>query len=149
MPIKLAVAPIAWSNSDLPELGGDTSLEICLRESREAGFTGTETGVKYPMDPQQLGPALAAHDLHLASGWFSGTLRECSVDEEWENLQEMLTTFEALAAPVLVYAETAGSVQTQKNVPLSQRPVMPDTEFPEYGRRLTELANRMADYGAG
>ena len=45
MSVELAVAPIAWSNSDLPELGGDTTLETCLKESREAGFTGTETGV--------------------------------------------------------------------------------------------------------
>ena len=55
MSVQLAVAPIAWSNSDLPQLGGDTPLETCLRESREAGFTGTESGAKYPMDPEKLG----------------------------------------------------------------------------------------------
>ncbi len=37
MSVQLAVAPIAWSNSDLPQLGGHT-LETCLRESREAGL---------------------------------------------------------------------------------------------------------------
>ena len=47
MSIQLAVAPIAWSNSDLPELGGETSLETCLRESRESGFTGTETNIRW------------------------------------------------------------------------------------------------------
>jgi inosose dehydratase len=83
MSIQLAVAPIAWSNSDLPELGGETSLETCLRESREAGFTGTETGVKYPLDAEILGPLLETHGLQLASGWFSGTLRECSVEQEF------------------------------------------------------------------
>ena len=31
MSVQLAVAPIAWSNSDLPQLGGDTPLETCLR----------------------------------------------------------------------------------------------------------------------
>ena len=30
MSVKLGVAPIAWSNDDMPELGGDTSLEQCL-----------------------------------------------------------------------------------------------------------------------
>ena len=39
MTIRLGVAPIAWSNDDLPELGGDTPLEVCLKESREAGFS--------------------------------------------------------------------------------------------------------------
>jgi len=147
MSIQLAVAPIAWSNSDLPELGGETSLETCLRESREAGFTGTETGVKYPLDAEILGPLLETHGLQLASGWFSGTLRECSVEQEFENLRQMLTTFKALNAPVVIYAETNGSVQSQQNIPVSQKPVMPDAEFPEYGRKLTEVADRMADFG--
>ena len=35
---KLGIAPIAWSNDDLPQLGGDTPLETCLSESRLAGF---------------------------------------------------------------------------------------------------------------
>ena len=147
MSIQLAVAPIAWSNSDLPELGGETSLETCLRESSEAGFTGTETGVKYPLDAEILGPLLETHGLQLASGWFSGTLGECSVEQEFENLRQMLTTFKALNAPVVIYAETSGSVQSQQNIPVSQKPVMLDTEFPEYGRKLTEVADRMADFG--
>ena len=147
MSIQLAVAPIAWSNSDLPELGGETSLETCLRESREAGFTGTETGVKYPLDAEILGPLLETHGLQLASGWFSGTLRECSVEQEFENLKQMLTTLKVLNAQVVIYAETSGSVQSQQNIPVSQKPVMPDAEFPEYGRKLTEVANRMADFG--
>ena len=40
MKARLGIAPIAWSNDDLPELGGDTPLEVCLSESREAGFSG-------------------------------------------------------------------------------------------------------------
>ena len=147
MSIQLAVAPIAWSNSDLPELGGEISLDTCLRESREAGFTGTETGVKYPLDAEILGPLLETHGLQLASGWFSGTLRECSVEQEFENLRQMLTTFKALNAPVVIYAETSGSGQSQQNIPVSQKPVMLDAEFPEYGRKLTEVADRMADFG--
>ena len=30
MSVKLGIAPIAWSNDDMPELGGDTSLEAML-----------------------------------------------------------------------------------------------------------------------
>ena len=44
MKAKLGIAPIAWSNDDLPELGGETSLDTCLSESKLAGFTGVETG---------------------------------------------------------------------------------------------------------
>ena len=38
--VRLGVAPIAWSNDDLPQLGGETTLETCLAESRQAGFSG-------------------------------------------------------------------------------------------------------------
>ena len=31
MKAKLGIAPIAWSNDDLPELGGETTLDTCLR----------------------------------------------------------------------------------------------------------------------
>ena len=42
MKIKLGIAPIAWSNDDMPELGGDTPIEQCLEEASSAGFTGIE-----------------------------------------------------------------------------------------------------------
>lgn len=147
MNIRFGIAPIAWSNDDLPQLGGDTPLEVCLRESREAGFAGTETGGKFPMDPEVLGPILEKHNLRLVSGWFSGQLRELSVEEEKKRLESQLNTFASLGAPVLVYAETTGTVQNQQNVPLSKRPRMADSEYAEYGRKLTELAEHMAGRG--
>ncbi len=50
MTVRLGTNPIAWSNDDLPELGGDTPLETCLAEARQAGFTGIEKGNKFPTD---------------------------------------------------------------------------------------------------
>jgi len=147
MPIQLAVSPIAWSNSDLPELGGDTSLETCLREIREAGFTGTETGIKFPKTPDMLGPMLRNYNLQLASGWFSGTLLECSVDQEFKNLKSMMHTFKKLGSNVLVYAETSNSTQGLKDVPLRQSPKMSDSELQKYGHKLTKLADRMSAFG--
>ena len=38
MEVKLGMSPISWTNDDLPELGGDTSLETCLKETRLAGM---------------------------------------------------------------------------------------------------------------
>lgn len=145
--IQLGVAPIAWSNSDLPELGGETSLETCLKETRKAGFSGTETGVKFPMDPAVLGPILKKHTLALVSGWFSGELLHGSVKSEQKRILAQLETFKALGAPVLVYAETTGTVQNRMEAPLSSRPRLAEADFPAYGRKLTELAEWMADYG--
>ena len=103
-PIHLGVAPIAWSNNDMLELGGETSLETCLKETRKAGFTGTETGVKFPMDPEVLGPILKKHKLQLVSGWFSGELMQRSVKAERERMMAQIGTYKALGAPAYVYA---------------------------------------------
>ena len=147
MYVRFGVAPIAWTNSDLPQLGGDTSLETCLRESRGAGFSGTETGIKFPMDATVLGPLLGKHGLKLVSGWFSGELLSGSLAREKERMADQLATFKALAAPVLVYAETTGSVQSKRGVGVSQRPRLSEAEFRDYGRKLTELAGWMAAEG--
>jgi inosose dehydratase len=147
MEIRLGIAPIAWTNNDLPQLGGDTSLETCLTESREAGFSGTETGVKFPMDPKILGPILARHELALVSGWFSGELLARPLEEEKARLADQMATFRSLGAPVLVYAETTGSVQAKMDAGVSRRPRLSDADFPAYGRKLTALAEWMAREG--
>ncbi len=140
-PIRLGIAPIGWSNDDLPELGGDIPLEVCLAESRAAGFTGVEKGGKFPLDPKVLGPILDQHGLRLVSGWFSGELRHGSVEHEKERIAEQLHLFLELGAPVMVYAETTGTVQNQIDVPVADRPVMPDEEHKAYGEKLTALAD--------
>ncbi len=147
MQVRLGVAPIAWSNDDLPQLGGGTPLETCLRESRAAGFSGTETGGKFPMDAKQLGPILDAHQLKLVSGWFSGRLLNGTVEGETQRMEQQLATFAALGAPVMVYAETTGSVQGERRTPASRRPRIDGDSFRSYGRKLTELAEYMAGRG--
>ena len=54
MSIRLGIAPIAWSNDDMPELGGKTPLEQCLKEASMAGFAGISPGGKFPMNSKNL-----------------------------------------------------------------------------------------------
>jgi inosose dehydratase len=99
------------------------------------------------MDPAKLGPLLEKHHLKLVSGWFSGQLLSGSVEDEKHRLERQLSTFKALGAPVMVYAETTGTVQNKQQIPASKRPRIRDEEFRDYGRQLTELAEYMAEYG--
>ena len=39
-----------------------------------AGFTGMETGRRFPMDMAELGPILKKHSMSVCGGWFSGTI---------------------------------------------------------------------------
>jgi inosose dehydratase len=138
--IRLGIAPIGWSNDDLPELGGDITLEQCLREARQAGYSGVEKGGKFPMDAKVLGPLLEEHGLKLVTGWFSGELRHGSVEREKRRIAQQLALYQALDVPVMMYAETTGTVQNQIKVPVAARPRMPEEEFKSYGDKLTELA---------
>ena len=103
MKAKLGIAPIAWSNDDLPELGGETTLETCLSESKIAGFSGVETGGKFPKNSKELGPILNKHELYLASGWYSGTILDNDLEKEKDQALEQLTLFRDLNAPCMVY----------------------------------------------
>ena len=59
--VKIGINPITWSNDDMPQLGGDTPLEVCLSETRLAGFAGTEMGGKFPKTSAEMRPLLAKH----------------------------------------------------------------------------------------
>jgi inosose dehydratase len=140
MKARLGIAPIAWSNDDLPELGGDTPLEVCLSESREAGFSGVETGGKFPKTPRELKDVLAAHDLKLVSGWYSGRVLENDLAAEKDRAAAQLELFRENEASVIVYGETTATVQNQRNVPLARRPKLDDAQMRVYGRKLTAFA---------
>ena len=55
-------------------------------------------------------------------------------------MKQQIVTYKALGAPVMVYAETTGSVQSQQRRAVSQRPRLAASDFPAYGRKLTALA---------
>ena len=140
MAIRLGIAPIGWTNDDLPELGGDITLEQCLREARQAGYSGVEKGGKFPMDPKLLKPIMADHQLELVSGWFSGRLLEVTVEEEKSLIKEQLALYQAMGCPVMVYAETVGTVQGLIETPVSRRPKLTRDQIRRYGEKLTKFA---------
>ena len=149
MTVSIGINPITWTNDDLPELGGDIPLETCLAETHQAGYAGTELGGKFPRTAAQLGPILAGHGLRLVSGWYDGRMADRSVDEEFAAVVPHLTLLRELGCTVVVYADTSRGRHGGLFQPISQRPVLGDDEWPDYGRRLTALAERMAAFGVG
>jgi inosose dehydratase len=147
MKARLGIAPIAWTNDDLPELGGDTSLETCLKESREAGFSGTETGGKFPKTPRELKAVLAEYGLKLVSGWYSGRVLESDLAAEKDRAAAQLELFRENGASVIVYGETTGTVQNRRDVPLAKRPRLDDEQMRAYGRKLTAFAEHCHEQG--
>jgi|TARA_Y100001970_G_C14242399_1_gene865749 inosose dehydratase len=147
MSVKLGVAPIAWSNDDMPELGGETSLEQCLSEARQAGYIGIESGGKFPKISSELIPKLEKFNLQLCSGWYGANLRKNSVNDEKMAIQEQLTLFKDCKAPCIVFAEVSGSIQSDPNRKLSARPQMDNEEWNNFCKKISELAKYLEDQG--
>ena len=82
--IRIGANPIIWSNDDLKEIGGDTPLETCLAEARQAGIVGMELGNKFPREVNALKAALAPFDMACIGGWYSCKLLIRTVAEEFE-----------------------------------------------------------------
>ncbi|TPE49518.1 myo-inosose-2 dehydratase [Amaricoccus solimangrovi] len=147
MKAKLGIAPIAWWNDDLAELSDDVSLEECLRQAREAGYTGMETGRRFPMDPKELGPILAKYGISVCGGWFSGLLLDGEIAVEKDRIAPQMELFKAMGAPCIVYGETARSIQGVKSAPLATKPKLSEEEIRVYARKMTEFGEWCAEQG--
>jgi inosose dehydratase len=145
MTLRFGTNPIAWSNDDMPELGGATPLETCLAEAREAGYAGIELGNKFPREAAALRPVLDRHGLALVSGWYSGHLLERSVEEELAAIEPHAALLAVMGCTVLIFAETSGGIAGKRKTPLSRRPVLDDWDG--FGRKLTEVAEALAMRG--
>ena len=145
MSIKIGVSPIAWSNDDFPELGGDTTLEQCLKETNEIGFSGIEAGGKFPKKSSELIPKLKKENLKLCSGWYGANLLKNSVKEELSVMKEQLDLFKECDAPCIVFAEVSGSIQGEAKTPLSKRPILNKEEWKTFYYKINEISKYMED----
>ena len=147
MKARLGIAPIAWWNDDLAELSDDVSLEECLRQASVAGFTGMETGRRFPMDMNELGPILKKYGISVCGGWFSGLLLDGDIEAEKERIAAQMAFFKAANAPCIVYGETARSIQGIKSAPLATKPRLTEAEIAAYGRKISDFADWCASQG--
>ena len=145
MSIKLGVAPIAWSNDDMPELGGETTLEQCLHEAKKAGFTGIESGGKFPKNSDELIPKLNKENLSLCSGWYGAQLLVNTAKDEFSLMKDQLQLFKDCKSPCMVFAEITNSVQGDPNTPLSKRPKLSKDDWNKLVLRINEISKMMLD----
>lgn len=147
MSVRIGINPLTWTNDDMPALGADTPLEVCLSEGKEAGYAGFELGQKFPRTPEILGPILDNHGLSLVSGWYSSNLLERSVDDEIEAMQPHLHLLKTLGATAMVFCETSRCVHGEMETPVRNRPQMSAAEWPVFLERLNEVAEYLETQG--
>ncbi|MDR1913629.1 MAG: myo-inosose-2 dehydratase [Clostridiales bacterium] len=145
--IKLGIAPIAWTNDDLPDLGGENTFEQCVSEMALAGYTGSEVGNKYPSDPAVLKPALDLRGLQICNQWFSSFLISKPYEETEASFIKQLKFLKAMGAKVIGASEQSYSTQGQ-NVPIFEsRYIMNDKEWDTLCAGLNKLGKVAKDRG--
>ena len=147
MSVRIGINPITWTNDDLPELGGDTPLDVCLAEAKQAGYSGIEMGGKFPRQSAVLKPIMAKHGLDLVSGWYDGRIRDFEVEKEFDTVLPHLQLLKDMGCKYVVYADTSGGTHGSLTAPISTRPKLADGDWKTYGKKTTALAERMADFG--
>lgn len=147
MSIRFGVSPIAWTNDDMPELGGDTTVETILDDAQGIGFEGVELGGKFPKDPAVLRPLLDGYGLDLVGGWYSGALLTQSAEAEIAALQSHLALLEAMACRVFIFAETSNAIHGDRATPLAKTPRLAADAWAGFGARLTAVADYVRTRG--
>lgn len=144
---KLGISPICWWNDDLVELSDDVSLDECLRQARVAGYTGMETGRRFPMSYTEIGPILNKHGISVCGGWFSGTILDGDIAANKDRIRAQMDLFIAAKAPCIVYGEVARSIQGDRTKPLATKPKLSDDEMKTYARNMTAFGEWCAEQG--
>lgn len=137
--IKLGIAPIAWTNDDMPDLGAENTFEQCISEMALAGFTGSEVGNKYPRDTERLTHALKLRNMEIASAWFSAYLTTTSYEETAEKFIQHRDFLFEMGAKVIVVSEQGHSIQGQDKRLFEEKPYFTEVEWERLALGLNEL----------
>jgi inosose dehydratase len=146
--VSLGIAPIAWTNDDMPELGGENTFEQCVSEMALAGFTGSEIGNKYPKDSVVLKKALELRGIRICNAWFSSFLTTKPLSDTVDAFIKQRDFLDALGAKVIGVAEQGHSIQGMLDVPvIDKKPTFSEEEWKKLAEGLNELGKLAADKG--
>lgn len=147
--VKLGIAPIGWTNDDLPDLGAENTFEQCVSEMALAGFTGCEVGNKYPKDPKVLKEALDLRGLQICNQWFSCFLITKPFEEVEKDFRAQLEFLKAMGSKIIGASEQSYSVQGKQDVPIfGHKYVMNDDEWRTFCTGMDRLGKiAKEDYG--
>ncbi len=145
--VKLAMAPIGWTNDDMPELGGENTFEQCISEMALAGYTGSEVGNKYPKDPVVLKSYLDIRGLTICNQWFSSFLVSQPLKEVEKDFRVQLGFLKSLGADIIGPSEQTRSCQGQNVSVFRSKAVFSNEEFKRLARGMNYLGKIAKDQG--
>lgn len=145
--VKLGIAPIAWTNDDMPDLGAENTFEQCISEMALAGFTGCEVGNKYPRDTAVLKKALELRGMQICNAWFSSFLTTKPYEEVEKDFIEHITFLKEMGAKVVGISEQGHSIQGTDKPIFEAKYVMNDAEWDMLCTGINKLGKVAKDMG--
>lgn len=145
--VKLGIAPIAWTNDDMPDLGAENTFEQCISEMALAGFTGCEIGNKYPKDPKVLKKALDLRHMQICNAWFSTFLTTKPYEETEKEFIKHITFLKEMGAKVVGVSEQGHSIQGTDLSIFDAKYIMNDEEWDKLCTGLNKLGKVAKDMG--
>ncbi|HOB63827.1 MAG: myo-inosose-2 dehydratase [Clostridiales bacterium] len=146
--IKLGIAPIAWTNDDMPDLGAENTFEQCVSEMALAGYKGCEIGNKYPKKPKDLKKALKLRKLKIANSWFSTFLLTEPYEKVEKEFRKKCKFLKAVGAGIIGVSEQSYSIQGQMETPVFEKKyVLNDAEWKTLNEGLNKLGAVAKEYG--
>ena len=146
--VKVGIAPIGWTNDDMPQLGGELTFEQMISEAALAGFQGTEVGGKFPTDPVALSRALDLRGLKIASQWFSAFLCSAPYEETERAFLKELDFLEAVGARRVNLCELTRNLFAESRSMFGEnKPMASDEEWKLLCDGLNRLGKIAADRG--
>lgn len=127
--IKLGIAPIGWTNDDLPELGCENTFEQCVSEMALAGYTGCEVGNKYPRDTKILKHKLEVRGIQICNAWFSTFFVAGKKQETIDEFIKHMDFLYEMGARVIGCSEQSYSIQGTTKAVFEEKYVFNDTEW--------------------
>lgn len=140
--VRLAIAPIAWTNDDDPSLGGETSFGQCISEMALAGYEGSEVGSKYPTgDIKLLTKELSIRNLSICNQWFSAFFTGENADPKSteEAFRKQCLFLMQMGAKKIGACEVGTSIQGKKLPVFKNKYIFSDKEFENLANGLNRL----------
>lgn len=145
--IMLGIAPIGWTNDDMPDLGAENTFQQCVSEMALAGFSGCEIGNKYPSDPAELKKALDLRKMRIANRWFSSFILSKPFEEVEADFRKNCAFLQAVGAKRIGASEQSRSIQGTDKAVFDCKPVMTDEEWKKLCAGLNRLGEIALEYG--
>lgn len=145
--VRIGIAPIAWTEDDMPEMGAENSFLQTISEIALSGYVGTEIGCQYPRNPAVLNKEFGRRGISAITAWISTYINEQPMWWNERAFVDHMNFLKAIGADVINVSDQSFSIQHQWNTPLCNKKVLNDDEWEVLSKGLDHLGRIASDNG--